>query len=99
MEWQRRSAGLSDDLPTVLIQGVEARSADDVGEIIYLENDLDRTYSATVRADYFNAVDDASGEAAHHGPAPSEEELAPGERARIGDILGWEWWAKCRGRC
>ncbi len=91
MEWQRRNAGLRDDLPTVLIQGVEARTADDVVEIIYLENDSDRTYSATVRADFFTTVDDASGAAAHHGPAPSEVELAPGERARIGDILGWEW--------
>lgn len=79
------------DLPTVLIQEVESRTADDVAELIHLENETDRTYFARVRASFFTTVDDESGEALHHGPAPTEVELAPGERARIGDILGWEW--------
>jgi hypothetical protein len=88
---RRRCVEPSDDLPTVLIQEVESRTAADVVEIIYLENDTDQTCVATVRADFWTTVDDATGAAAHHGPAPTEVELAPGERARIGDILGWEW--------
>ncbi len=86
-----RAAEPGDDLPAVLIQGVESRTADDVVEIIYLQNDTDRTYVAKVRADFFTTVDDESGEALHHGPAGTEVELAPGERARVGDIVGWEW--------
>ncbi len=90
-KWRRGSAVPSDDVPTVLIQEVESRTADDVVEKIYLENETDRTYIAAVRARFFTTVDEETGQALHHGPAPTEVELAPGERAQIGDILGWEW--------
>lgn len=78
-------------LPNLLMQGVEARTADDVVEIIYLQNDTERTWVATVRAKFSTTVDDESGAALHHGPAGTEVELAPGERARVGDVVGWEW--------
>ena len=82
---------MNDDLPTLFEQEVESHTPDDVTDIIYLQNDTDRTYVATVRAKFFTTVDDVSGEALYHGPAGTEVELAPGERARVGDILGWEW--------
>ena len=73
------------------MQGIESRTADDVVEIIYLQNDTDRTWVATVRAKFSTTVDDESGAALHHGPAGTEVELAPGARARVGDVVGWEW--------
>jgi hypothetical protein len=82
---------MNDDLPTVIIEEVEARSAADVVEIIHLHNGTDRTYVAKVRADFWITVDDDTGAALHHGFAGTEVELAPGERAQIGDIVGWEW--------
>lgn len=83
-------AETSDDLPALLIQDVPSRTADDVVDVIYLQNDTERTYVATVRAKFSTTVDDESGEALHHGSAGTEVELAPGERARVGDIVGWE---------
>lgn len=91
MKWFGEAAGPGGDLPALLMQAVDSKTADDVVEIIYLQNDTDRNYVATVRANFFTTVDDESGAALHHGPAGTEVELAPGERARVGDILGWEW--------
>lgn len=91
MKWFGEAAGPGGDLPALLMQAVDSKTADDVVEIIYLQNDTDRTYAATVRANFFTTVDDESGAALHHGPPGTEVELAPGERARVGDILGWEW--------
>lgn len=90
-KWFGHAAEPGDDLPVVLMQAIGSKTADDVVEIIYLQNDTDRTYVATVRADFFTTVDDESGAALHHGPAGTEVNLAPGGRARVGDILGWEW--------
>jgi hypothetical protein len=75
----------------VLTQDVPAKTADDVVEVLYLQNTTDQACKATVRARYSTTVDEASGAAAHHGPRGTEVELAPGELARIGDVLGWEW--------
>ncbi len=91
VKWFGQAAGPGGELPALLMQAVDSKTADDVVEIIYLQNDTERTYAATVRADFFTTVDDESGAALHHGPAGTEVELAPGERARVGDILGWEW--------
>ena len=87
----RRGRGEAiDALPSVLTRDVPARTADDAVVIIYLRNDTDRTCLATVRARFSTTLDDESGAALQHGPAGSEVELAPGEWAQIGDILGWE---------
>ncbi len=91
-EWPTAArAELNHGLPDLLIQGIESRTADDVVEIIYLQNDTERTWVATVRAKFTTTVDDESGAALHHGPAGTEVELAPGARARVGDVVGWEW--------
>ena len=79
------------DLPSVLTQEVASRTPDDVVEIIYLQKDTDHTFVATVRASFFVTVDEESGNGVHHGSPGTEVELAPGERAQVGDILGWEW--------
>ncbi len=82
---------MNDDLPTVIVKETESHhTADDVVEIIYLQNDTDRIWVATVRANFTTTVDDESGQALHHGSAGTEVKLAPGERARVGDVLGWE---------
>lgn len=91
-EWPTAArAETNHDLPALIVQGVESRTADDVVEIIYLQNDTDRTWVAAVRAKFTTTVDDESGAALHHGPAGTEVELAPGERSRISDVVGWEW--------
>ena len=89
--WQPHVGSHSDPLPSVFTQDVPAKTADDVVEIIYMRNDTARTWAATIRARFSQTVDDESGAEIVHGPPGLEIELAPGERARIGDILGWEW--------
>ncbi len=89
---RRRGPGAPGEaLPGVFTQDVPSRTPDDVVEIIHMQNDTERTYHASVRARFSVTVDDESGAALQHGPRGIEVELAPGERARIGDILGWEW--------
>lgn len=78
-------------LPSVLLQSVPSRTPDDVVEIVYLQNDTDRTALAKVRSKFSVTVDDETGAALRHGAPGTDVVLAPGERVRIGDVLGWEW--------
>jgi hypothetical protein len=82
---------MDSDLPTLFTLEVPSQTPDDVTDIIYLQNDTDRTFVATVISKFFTTVDEDSGEVLYHGSGGTDVELAPGQRVRVGDILGWEW--------
>jgi hypothetical protein len=79
-----------DDLPIVLTLHAPGTDAGAVDTEVYCINVTREAVRIAVSSTGFSAIDD-EGTLLHHGSAPVELTLAPGEAARIGDVVAWEW--------
>ena len=81
---------MSDDLPIVLTLRTPGTNAGAVDTEVYCINVTREAVRIAVSSTGFSTIDD-EGTLLHHGSAPVELTLAPGEAARIGDVVAWEW--------
>jgi hypothetical protein len=81
---------MSDDLPIVLCLRTSGADAGAVDTEVYCVNVTGEAVRIAVSSTGFSSIDD-EGTLLHHGSAPVELTLAPGEAARIGDVVAWEW--------
>ena len=79
-----------DDLPIVVTMRTPGTNAGAVDTEVYCINVTGETVCINVSSTGFSTIDD-EGTLLHHGSAPLELTLAPGEAARIGDVVAWEW--------
>jgi hypothetical protein len=81
---------MPDDLPIVLCLRTPGADAGAVDTEVYCINVTCQTLRIAVSSTGFSTIDD-EGTLLHHGSAPVELTLAPGEAACIGDVVAWEW--------
>ena len=81
---------MSDDLPIVLTLHTPGTNAGAVDTEVYCINVTREAVRIAVSSTGFSTIDD-EGTLLHHGSAPVELSLVPGEAARIGDVVAWEW--------
>ena len=81
---------MSDELPIVLTLHTPGTNAGAVDTEVYCINVTREAVRIAVSSTGFSTIDD-EGTLLHHGSQPVDLTLAPGEAARIGDVVAWEW--------
>lgn len=81
---------MSDDLPLVLTLRTPGTDVGAVDTHVHCINVTSTRYHVAVTSAGFTTIDD-EGTMMHHGSAPVEVTLDPGEAAQIADVVAWEW--------
>jgi hypothetical protein len=81
---------VADDLPVVLTLHTPGTNAGAVDTEVYCINVTREAVRIAVSSTGFSTIDD-EGTLLHHGSPPLDLRLAPGEAARIADVVAWEW--------
>lgn len=81
---------MSGELPIVLVLRTPGTDSGAVDTEVYCVNVTEKACHVAVSSTGFTTIDD-EGTLLHHGSAPVQLTLDPGEAAKIADVVAWEW--------